>query len=435
MESLRHRPRVSRETRLLLATVCVATLALWVLARVRSLESGAGAQASPAPALLAPLVGESHDQLNADLARLEARIAPWLAALTVEPATAGASATSVPSVRVRDDLALAIAPTGSTVRADAGTEVVGSDRPTGLTILRESGKSGPPALPIFEGPPPRSARYLMAAESTPAGITLRPFLARGVTEKVVKGWRQPLWRLPATAVAGPGTVLFTTNAEFVGIVVNDQTEMALAPAETILDEMDRLLTRSNRTAGDLAVEVESVTADVGALVGVQSGLIVTWTDPAGPAAKVLHAGDVIQQIDGQQVSTADDWLLSTARILEGDEVQLRIVRAGMPQEVRLMAAAAPRPSPSPRQVDTERVRPRGELGLDLGTETGQGISVRSVAPGSRADEAGLRVGDLITRAGSLNAPTPAQLRQAFAKGPVLLTVTRGARHHMLALQP
>jgi len=124
MESLRHRPRVSRETRLLLATVCVATLALWVLARVRSLESGSGAPASPAPALLGPLVGESHDQLNADIARLEARIAPWLATLTVEPTTVGKGATppgSVPSVRVRGDLALAIAPAGSTdARCGAG---------------------------------------------------------------------------------------------------------------------------------------------------------------------------------------------------------------------------------------------------------------------------------------------------------------------------
>jgi hypothetical protein len=45
------------------------------------------------------------------------------------------------------------------------------------------------------------------------------------------------------------------------------------------------------------------------------------------------------------------------------------------------------------------------------------------------------VGDLITRAGSVNAPTPAQLRQALAKGPVLVAITRGARHHVLALQP
>src|SRR6185295_10253301 len=103
MESLRHRPRVSRETRLLLATVCVATLALWVLARVRSLESGGIAQTSPTPALLAPLVGESHDQLNADLARLDARTAPWLNGLAIEPNTAGAPPVSVPSVRVRDD--------------------------------------------------------------------------------------------------------------------------------------------------------------------------------------------------------------------------------------------------------------------------------------------------------------------------------------------
>ena len=107
----------------------------------------------------------------------------------------------------------------------------------------------------------------------------------------------------------------------------------------------------------------------------------------------------------------------------------------MPHDVRVTAAAVPRPAPAPPQASAERVRPRGVLGLEMRTETGQGISVRGVDAGSRAEEAGLAVGDLITRAGTVNAPTPAQLRQAFAKGPVLVTVTRGARHHVLALQP
>jgi S1-C subfamily serine protease len=438
MESLRHRPRVSRETRLLLATVCVATAALWVLARVRSLESGSGAPAGAAPALLAPLVGESHDQLNADIARLETRISPWLTTLAVEPAASRTNLTppgSVPSVRVRGDLALAIAPPGSTVRPDAGTEVVGSDQPTGLTVIRDSVTTAPPPLSIWPGEPPRSARYLMAAEPTPAGVTLRPFLARGATEKVVKGWRHPLWRLPATAAIAAGTALFTTSAEFVGIVVNDDGGTALAPAQTILEEMDRLLARSNRAAGDLGIEVEELSPEVATLVGVPSGLIVTWVDSSGPAAKALQTGDVIQQLDGQQVSAADDWLLSTARILQDDEVQLSVVRSGMPQDVRVTAATMSRPASAPRQAGADGVGPRAVLGLEMGTETGQGISVRGVDPGSRAEEAGLAVGDLITRAGSVNAPTPAQLRQALAKGPVLVAITRGARHHVLALQP
>jgi S1-C subfamily serine protease len=105
----------------------------------------------------------------------------------------------------------------------------------------------------------------------------------------------------------------------------------------------------------------------------------------------------------------------------------------MPQELRVTAGALP--SHTPREATADRVRPRAELGLDMRAEMGQGIAVRGVSPGSRAEEAGLAAGDLITRAGAVNAPTPAQLRQAFAKGPVLLTVTRGARHHMLALQP
>ena len=64
--------------------MCVAAVALWVLARVRSLEPSTASLTGPAPSLLAPLVGVSHDQLSADLARLDARIGPWLAAVRVD---------------------------------------------------------------------------------------------------------------------------------------------------------------------------------------------------------------------------------------------------------------------------------------------------------------------------------------------------------------
>ena len=44
-------------------------------------------------------------------------------------------------------------------------------------------------------------------------------------------------------------------------------------------------------------------------------------------------------------------------------------------------------------------------------------------------------GDLITRADDIQAPTPAQLRRGYAAGPMLISVTRGPRHHVLALKP
>jgi S1-C subfamily serine protease len=55
-----------------------------------------------------------------------------------------------------------------------------------------------------------------------------------------------------------------------------------------------------------------------------------------------------------------------------------------------------------------------------------------------ADRAGLRAGDIVTRAGDHVDPAPAQVRRAFDDAPeggaVLLAVTRGDMHRLLVLR-
>ena len=75
-----YRPRVSRETRLLLTTALVAIAALWVLARIRFPDS----PATPNP--VAPLLSQlamtpTLDGLASEVTQLQARIEPSLVAL------------------------------------------------------------------------------------------------------------------------------------------------------------------------------------------------------------------------------------------------------------------------------------------------------------------------------------------------------------------
>jgi S1-C subfamily serine protease len=62
-----------------------------------------------------------------------------------------------------------------------------------------------------------------------------------------------------------------------------------------------------------------------------------------------------------------------------------------------------------------------------------------VAPATAAHHAGLQAGDIITLAGTIAAPTPAQIHDAFAADPegqgVLVAVTRGASHRVLVVGP
>jgi hypothetical protein len=75
--------------------------------------------------------------------------------------------------------------------------------------------------------------------------------------------------------------------------------------------------------------------------------------------------------------------------------------------------------------------------LTLSFRSGVGAEVLAVDEGSVAMRGGIAVNDVLTRLGDIAAPTPAQVTGAFAAAPkdgaLLVAVTRGARHFVIAL--
>jgi C-terminal processing protease CtpA/Prc len=139
---------------------------------------------------------------------------------------------------------------------------------------------------------------------------------------------------------------------------------------------------------------------------------------------------VIEAIDNTPVPTPEHWAVHMDRLSAGQPVTLQLRRASSlqassPQEVTITAQPLPPPADRP-------------LGLKMRTVARVGAEVLSVAPASAAERAGLLAGDIVTRAGDRDAPTAAELMDAFkesADRPLLVAVTRGATHHVLALEP
>ena len=102
-----YRPRVSRETRLLLTAGVLAVAALWLLARIRFPERPV--TPNPVPAVLSQLAsGPKYDDLAAEIAQLQARVQPSLLAFDVPSAVLGSPQAShrTAAIRLRDDLAV-----------------------------------------------------------------------------------------------------------------------------------------------------------------------------------------------------------------------------------------------------------------------------------------------------------------------------------------
>jgi S1-C subfamily serine protease len=214
--------------------------------------------------------------------------------------------------------------------------------------------------------------------------------------------------------------------------VNEGGVPSFVPAAMLAGEVDRLLLRAGASPGSLAIEVEGLSPAVATMLGVDWGVVVTWSDP-GTLGQVLRSGDVIQAVDGEPVRSVDEWLARARRLYAGDEVRLSVARAGDLRDVRLVAS----PPLRTRNADAEWTPDGSPSGLGLGMELvpGLGTQVTAVTAGSSGARAGLHPGDLITRADDMEAPTPAQIRRGFVRGPMLLSVTRGPRHHVFALQP
>lgn len=412
-----YRPRVSRETRLLLIAGLLAIAALWLLARIRFRDLPSAP--SPIPAVLSQLNSGPHlDDLAAEVTGVGARLEPSLVA--IDPGVvAGRRAAAL---RYQDDLAIALLPSPS----QAGhVDVVARDPAFGIAVVRVGGQA-PASAPVPWLPRrPERSRYLVATDVSAAGLSLRPVFIGALASVDKPLWPGKLWALPPSSNVEPGSFLFTLTGEFVGLAIGRGAGEAIVPAAALLAEAGRLRDLRPAANGSLGIEVQALTPSLASVTGAKRGVVVSWVDRTGVAARHLTVGDTIETVGGQDLSGRDEWDLRMTRLSAGHTLVLGVRSRGQLRDVPLVAAGRPAPA-------------GGALGLTLRNRAQRGAEVTGVAPATAADRAGLMAGDVITVIGEAKAPTAAQVSRVFTSlgdgQGVLLGVTRGSSHLVMALQ-
>lgn len=421
-----YRPRVSRETRLLLTAGLMAVAALWVLGRIRFPDRPV--TPNPVPSVLSQLAsGPKFDDLAREMAQLHTRLQLSLLAVDV-PSAVGAPPSLLRSaaIRLRDDLAVTWLPPGSSPERWNEAPIVARDAASGLTVIRvPNPTSASPPLP-WTPRQPQSSRYLVASDVSPEGVSLRPVFVGSLDPVESPLWSEGVWAVPSHTDLAPGSFLFTSAAELAGLAVAHDGQLAIVPGATVVAEAERVLATPPGDAGAIGVHVQGLTPAVAALTGAPVGVVVTWVDAAGAANEQLMVGDVIEAVDGRPIATRQQWDAHVARLSVGETLQLRVRRRGDVREVGLVAQAhAVAPASRP-------------LGLTLGARTRLGAEVVRIDRASAADRAGLAAGDLITLVADVAAPTPAQVLRAYASlAPgehVMVAVTRGDTHFVTTLE-
>lgn len=416
-----YRPKVSRETRLLLTAAAVAIAVLWLLARIRFQELPA--TRNPIPAVFSQLASPPRfDDLAGQLAQIQARLQPSLVVLDSDDATRRSVA-----IKLRDDLVVAHAPAGTLPTPWTGTTMLAADAASGLVVASSMTAAATP-LPLPWSPPVRlqQPRYFFATRLAAAGVSLHPVFVGSITPADTPLWAGQVWTVPPGTGLVPGSWLFTTDAELVGLVIAGGPEGLIVPSGLLLAEAERMLSTPPGSGGVVGIQAQALTPALAAITGAPSGVVVTAVDGEGPADALVRVGDLIEAADGQDLLTLQHWHVRVARLAPGDTLALRVRRNGAVQDVAVVAAAPPPAAPASSQ-----------LGLALRSLARIGAQITRLDPGSAADRAALAEGDVITLIGAVAAPTAAQVLRAFNAidegQQVMIAVTRGQSRFVTVL--
>ncbi len=164
----------------------------------------------------------------------------------------------------------------------------------------------------------------------------------------------------------------------------------------------------------------------------------------GPAEKAgIKTGDIIVEFDRKDIKDSSDLPAAVARVAPGTTVQLKVMREGKQVLLPIIVGEL-------KDKEVVASSQENDLGLtvqpvtpdiaqSLGLDRAEGLVVASVTPGSAADEAGLRSGDVITQINRRPVKNLTEYNREISRNEkgksVLFLVRRGQSSVFLALKP
>ncbi len=220
--------------------------------------------------------------------------------------------------------------------------------------------------------------------------------------------------------------------------------------------MESLIRTGKVVRGYIGVTIQNVDQGIADNYGLDrpEGALVNSVEKGGPADRAgIEVGDLILELNGKTVRDRDDLRLRIGEMSPGQNVDLTVLRNGgrksfsvklgeLPDEIAASgtpgdSGANPAQSLDKLGLDLQRIDrdTRQEYRLDANAE---GLLVTGVEPGSPADDAGIKEGDVISQAGREAVSSVSDLKAQLAKVPagktILLKVHRENANIFLAMR-
>lgn len=251
-----------------------------------------------------------------------------------------------------------------------------------------------------------------------------------------------------------GGPLFNLNGEVVGvdtaIVAGGQGIGFAIPANMVSHVVDQIKTNGKAVHGWLGVMVQPITPEIaeGMKLSELKGALVADVSPGGPADKAgIKRGDVIVALNGKKVDTVSELTNSVGVVQPGTKEDLKVVRDGVERQVSVKIGELPENlavgEEKSQEVSEEKlglvvqeITPGIANRLNLDESTG--VIVTNVSPGSVAQEAGFRPGDVIVEINNKSVKNMKDYDKATAMlekgGSTLFLVKRGENTIYLAVK-
>lgn len=226
---------------------------------------------------------------------------------------------------------------GSQLRVD---KVIGRDTKTDLALLKVTPKKPLKQVPFGSSEDAKVGDWVLAI-GNPFG------LGGSVTLGIISAKQRDIHSGPyddylqtdaAINKGNSGGPLFNMNGEVIGvntaIISPSGGSIGIGfavPAEVVTSVVDQLKRFGETRRGWLGVNIQSVTEDIAASLGVEAntGALISKVTKDGPADTAgLVAGDVIVKFDGKAVTSVRTLPRIVARTPHGKSVQVDILRKG-----------------------------------------------------------------------------------------------------------
>ncbi|MDX9817945.1 MAG: DegQ family serine endoprotease [Desulfococcus multivorans] len=291
-------------------------------------------------------------------------------------------------------------------------EVIGRDPHTDLALIRIAPNKDLVAHETGESDSLRVGDWVLAIGS--------PFgLEQTVTAGIVSAKGRVIGAGPyddfiqTDASINPGNSggpLLDMNGRVVGIntaiIASGQGIGFAIPVNMAMNIVGQLKKSGEVTRGWLGVGIQDLTDELKEYYKIdqESGVLISQIYEGDPADKGgIKVGDVVIAVDGNPVKSSRELSAQIANLPVGKKTSITLIREGKEKTVEVTLGK--------RDNDIQRVgsdrRNNGDLGLELRTldpETAQrfgfesdakGVLVTDVASGGKAENAGVRQGDLI----------------------------------------